>query len=85
MLEVLCLILHFFNAYIDSLDLKFTIHAITETWLNDYNCDLFNLPGYDFIEEHRTEKKGGGIGLYVKHCIDHKERKDLNVFNDVES
>ena len=57
--------------------------GITETWLKDSNCDLFNLPGYIFTEQHRSNRSGGRVGIYLQDHIEFKERKDLNIFNDI--
>ena len=32
-----------------SLEYEFTIIGESETWLHDSICDLYNLPGYNFI------------------------------------
>ena len=71
------------HIFLDSLCVKFSILGITETWLTDSNCELFNLPDYNFIEKHRTDRSGGGVGLYLQDHIEFKEREDLNIFNDI--
>lgn len=42
---------------------SFSVVGISETWLNDETSDLVNLPGYNFISNHRLSKSGGGVGL----------------------
>jgi hypothetical protein len=37
--------------------------SLTETWLNDKNCENFNLSNFDFICSNRENKKGGGVGF----------------------
>ena len=40
------------------------IIILNETWLSDYETDLFNLPGYQSF--HSTRKKtGGGVSIFV--------------------
>lgn len=40
------------------------IIVLNETWLKDYETDLFNIPGYNSF--HSTRKKtGGGVSIYV--------------------
>ena len=48
---------------------NYDIIGVTESWLNTENRDFlaeYNLPGYSIFEKSRTDKKGGGILLYVK-------------------
>ena len=32
------------------MDFDFSIIGVSETWLRDWNCDLYNIEGYDFVE-----------------------------------
>jgi hypothetical protein len=48
------------------------IIGITETWLNDSNKDNFELDGYKFININRTNKRGGGVGLYIANELQYK-------------
>ena len=54
-----------FDNYMRMLNRDFSIIGVTETWLNDVTCDLYGMSGYELIEKHRTNKVGGGIGLFV--------------------
>lgn len=72
-----------FQAYIDNLSVQFTIYGVTETWLNDGNYELFNLPNYEFISQHRSDRQGGGVGLFIKNQVDYIKRRDLSLFNDI--
>ena len=75
---------HFEN-YLQLLSIDFPVIAITETWLNDITCDLYSLPGYNFTEQHRSDKcggGGGGVGIFVHDHMNYSERNDLSVFND---
>ena len=59
--------------------------TISETWLvNKYDSKLINIPGYSFLRwdrnwssDGRNIKKGGGLGIYIKSCLDFNE----NTFN----
>ena len=57
--------------------------GLSETWLkiND-NSDIFNLPDYTLLSRPRTDKRGGGVGLYVSDKTSFKVRDDL-VMNPV--
>ena len=39
--------------------------------------DLVNLEGYIFLSKHRTYKKKGGVGLYLKNNLNYKIRQDI--------
>jgi exonuclease III len=57
---------------------EFSIIAVTETWLNETNQDIFQIAGYKFIPLNRIgSKKGGGVGLYVKNCFDVVVKVDM--------
>jgi hypothetical protein len=56
--------------------------GLTETWLNDTNNDNFNIEKYDFISSNRSNKKGGGVGIYIIKETECKIRKDLNSVNE---
>ena len=49
--------------------MKAKIIAATETWLNDSNCVSFCIPGYSFIATSRSEKRSGGVGLFIHQDI----------------
>ena len=51
--------------------------AVTETWLTESLQDVYNIPGYNFISNHRVGKSGGGVGLYLKASFDFTYRSDL--------
>ena len=61
----------------DNIKLQFSAIGISETWLNDWNSSLYNIQGFNFIEKHRSEKRGGGVGIYLKENISYINRDDL--------
>ena len=68
------------------LDIKFTAIAINETWLQDYDCDLYGFHGYHFVERHRAEQRGGGVALCIAEQLVFSVRQDLRLFDpEVES
>ena len=71
-----------FESYLHTLEIKFKIIALTESWFHDSNASLYNLPGYDLFEKHRSHKKGGGVALYVDTMYVCKHRPDLDFFNE---
>ena len=67
---------------LDSLNQKFSIIGISETWLNnlEHNVDI---DGYNFVHNYRSDRPGGGVGLYLASELEYKSRIDLS-FNDME-
>ena len=50
------------------------------TWLKD-DVNLLKyvrIPGYKFSYKNRNERRGGGVGLYIKDSIEYKVLHDLN-------
>ena len=66
-----------------NLGIHFTAIGISETWLNDYNCDLYDIDGYNLIEVHRQSKKGGGVGVFLDNSIPYQIRSNLCLTDDV--
>ena len=62
----------------DSLNRNLDIIGLTETWLNKNDCEqCYKLKGYDYVGLNRTNKKGGGVCIYIKEQLNHKNREDL--------
>ena len=49
---------------------QISILALTETWLNDHNEDIFQIDRYNFIFKCREGKTGGGVGMYVNCSLE---------------
>ena len=67
---------------LSSLHIEFTIIALTETWFNSHNYDLYGLLGYKMESKYRTSRPGGGVSLLIKQNICYSLRHDLSVFSD---
>ena len=67
------------KAYLSSLEYKFSIIGLSETWLNPDNINEFPLTNYHNIGKVRTNKQGGGVGLYVNRSLQFRERTDLAI------
>ena len=63
---------------------KFDIITLSETWLkNDKHLlEYVNLPGYKSSNKNRDEKRGGGVGVYIKDRITYKIRNDKISLDD---
>ena len=60
------------HRYIDILTLSET-HICDEENIDE----LYEIPGYKFINRHRTDGKGGGVAICVKDSIKFERRFDL--------
>ena len=67
--------------YINSLNFKFSVIALTENWLDESKQDPFDLEGYNCLHKFRKEKRGGGVSLYIENGIDFINRPDLEYFH----
>jgi hypothetical protein len=49
------------------------------------NC--FTLNEYEYLGSNRSNKRGGGVGLYVSRQLDFKSRNELdkNVYDTIET
>ena len=59
-------------------NIKFSIIALTETWLDANNVDLYNLNHYKHISKTRDGRTGGGVSLHILDSLQFIERKDLS-------
>ena len=71
-----------FENYLQLLHIEFRIIGVTDTWLNESSRWLYGMNNYEFIENHRTDKTGGGVGLFVRDNISFLKRPDLEIFNE---
>ena len=78
--------LHFCEllSYLDTLDIEFSIIALSETAINSTHIS-YNIPNYNMELNYRQKKKGGGVSLYIHNTLHYKIRKDLELGGDVNS
>ena len=55
--------------------------ALTETWLDQSEQDLYNMPKYNCINRFRKQRRGGGVSLYIKNDIQFMNRPGLEYFD----
>ena len=69
-----------FQDFYKSLNTKFSIICLTETWANDSNQNsLFQLEGYISVYQIRKSRKGGGIVIFIRDSLLYKLRNDLRI------
>ena len=69
-----------FVCTLSSFSHPFSIIALSETWLNDK--ETISMDGYVFVGQGRPDKRGGGVGFFIKDTIKFKRRTDMDVFNE---
>ncbi|XP_071808975.1 uncharacterized protein [Asterias amurensis] len=65
---------------------KVDIGAITETWFSpDQPVDQFSIHGYNSFSRPRKERRGGGVALYTKECLNATLLDNIEVPDDIEA
>ncbi len=54
----------------------FSVIGISETWLQDSSHHV-DINGFNFVHTHRSERTGGGVGLYIASAFEFKTWADL--------
>ena len=67
------------NQMLNDLQHKFDIIAVSETWLNKYNSDLYSLNGFQMYNQDRDTARGGGVAIYVRENIKHTVNNGLSI------
>ena len=67
--------------FLQSTDFQFSVIALCETWLNDGEESLFNLPGFNKFFINR-EKRGGGLIIFARDNITAHVLPQLTIVND---
>ena len=64
--------------------INFDVITLSETWLkNDKHLlEYVRLPGYEFAYRNRDEKRGGGVGIYIRDTTEFKLRSDISKLDD---
>jgi len=65
-----------------SLNSTLTAICVSETSLTADTENSFTLKGYDFVCKSKTNKIGGGVGIYIDNGLEYKVRYDLTVVNE---
>ena len=62
--------------YIDCIPFKFNIIVITETWLNEFNVNLYSysiycLKNYSHVYIYSTKGRGGGVSVFIDNSLNY--------------
>ena len=68
-----------FVVFLSCVKHKFSVIGISETWFKQTtDTRMFDIPGYSLLQVCRSNKRGGGVLLYIRDGIDYKLRNDLS-------
>ena len=71
-------------AFLDELKLKPTVICLSETWFQEDTVHpLCQLQGYKFEGTSREERRGGGVGIFIKENVQYVRRFDLEINSEV--
>ena len=59
------------DVMLNGLKTQFDIIGLSETWLKESNCDLYNIKNYAAYHKIRKHKDRVGIALYIKNGIEY--------------
>lgn len=69
--------------YLQSLEHAFSIIGISESWLSPQTEHLYTLPNYKSFQASRSNRKGGGLILFVNESLrDCSIREELSKTDD---
>ena len=69
------------QVYLHSLDFSFSFIGLSETWFNDTTRALYDLETYNQEAVFRSDRRGGGVSLFIRNTIRYSQRNDLNMFS----
>ena len=67
--------------FLEPLGHDFSFIGLTETWLDEYKHDLYDLPDYNCIHIFIVGRRGGGVSLCLRNSIAYTNRNDLEYFD----
>lgn len=68
----------YFVAYLETLDLKFNIMCLTETWGNEGQKVIYKFPNYNSFHFSRPLRDGGGVLLLVGQELNASEIRNTS-------
>ena len=67
---------------INSIKHQFSLIGISKTWLRQDEHNM-HIDGYNFVHNYRTNRSGGGVGLYLDEQLQFTLRPDLQFENTI--
>ena len=66
-----------FNLFFSILGFSFSVICFSETWLNEVNNSLYELPNYISKHQVRDDRKGGGVSICTHNSLSFKVLSNL--------
>ena len=74
-----------FKLFLSPLNFSFGFICFSGTWFDDLHNSVYNLPKYISKHQVKSDRRGGGVSIYIHSSIKFKERPDLSIIsNDIE-
>ena len=70
------------STFISLTNIHFSVLGFTETWSHGNINSVLNIPHYNCIESFRSNKRGGGVCLYVSNELPFVKLSNISFFND---
>ena len=70
-----------FKLLLSSLDFSFSVICFSETWFDDLDNSAYDLPNYISKHQVRSDRRGGGVSVYIHSSLKFKERADLSIIS----
>ena len=75
-----------FKLFLSSLDFSFSVICFSETWFDDLDNSPCDLPNYISKHQVRSDRRRGGVSIYIHSSLKFKERPDLSIISkDIET
>ena len=71
-----------FVSYMENLSHKFSVIALTETWLKQSNVSLYGLTRYNHIAITRSDGKCGGVSQLIPDVFEYSELTEMSMVSD---
>ena len=71
-----------FLSHMENLSHKFSVIALTETWLKQSNVFLYGMTGYNHIAITRSHGKGGGVSQLISDVFEYSELTEMCMVSD---
>ena len=69
--------------FLTTLDHKFDIIGLSETWLNENNDIVPGFSNYTQVHNYRTNRTGGGVSLLLSAYIRYHKFEDLSIITEL--
>ena len=72
-----------FECYLRNFSHQFKVIGLSETWNNEFNVDMCEIKCYNSEHLYRSNRKGGGVSVFIINCLKYTVRSDLSVINNI--